>query len=240
MYNLDVVLTPAMLPLYQIEGKIVVVIDILRATSSMCVAFETGVEAILPVSTPEECATYQFKGFVCAAERDGMVVEGFDIGNSPFSYLDEKLKGKKLAITTTNGTYAIQHARHAHQLVIGSFLNLKSLCEWLITQNRDVVLLCAGWKNKFNLEDTLFAGAVAWHTHEHFATMSDAAIAAQDLYELAKVDLYKYILKSSHAHRFKALHIERDIEFCMQQSIYSSIPVLEGDYLVKMELPGRA
>jgi 2-phosphosulfolactate phosphatase len=94
MYNLDVVLTPAMLPLYQIEGKIVVVIDILRATSSMCVAFETGVEAILPVSTPEECATYQFKGFVCAAERDGMVVEGFDIGNSPFSYLDEKLKGK--------------------------------------------------------------------------------------------------------------------------------------------------
>lgn len=239
MQQIDVVLTPAMLPLYQIEGKVVVVIDVLRATSSICVAFNTGVQKILPVSTPEECATYQYKGFVCAAERDGMVVDGFDIGNSPFSYMDKKLEGRNIALTTTNGTYAIDHARHADTVVIGSFLNLQAICNWLTKQHKDVILLCAGWKNKFNLEDTLFAGAVCYHLKNEFSLCSDASIAACDLYKLAKDNLYGYILKSSHAHRFKKLNIERDIEYCMQQSIFNEIPVLSGEYLIKMELPQR-
>src|ERR1700754_471578 len=161
--RLDVCLSPALIPLYKVEDYIVVVIDIFRATSSICYGIENGAEAIIPVSQVEECSAYREKGldYLLAAERDGKVVDGFDFGNSPFSYTREKVGGKTVVLTTTNGTHALHQSIRAKRIVIGSFLNLTALCNWLAAQPEDVVLVCAGWKNNFNLEDTLFAGAVA-------------------------------------------------------------------------------
>ena len=235
MNSIEVVLTPALLPLYNVKGKIVVVIDILRATSSICVAFKHGAKQIKPVMTPEESAGYKKQGFLCAAERDGQVVEGFDIGNSPFSYMGEKIKDASIALTTTNGTRAIELSKEADTVVIGSFLNLEYLCSWIKDQNKDVLLLCAGWKDKFNLEDTLFAGAVINNLRYLLDPACDSSIAAEDLYLLAKDDLHKYILKSSHAHRFKDLGIEEDIIYCMQQNTIPLIPVLKDGFLVRMK-----
>jgi 2-phosphosulfolactate phosphatase len=231
-----VCLTPALLPLFNVEDYIVVVIDIFRATSSICYGIENGAEAIIPVSQVEECAAYREKGldYLLAAERDGSVVEGFDFGNSPFSYTKEKVAGKTIVLTTTNGTHALHLSRSAKKIVIGSFLNLTALSNWLNTQNENVLLVCAGWKNNFNLEDTLFAGAVIEQLKDKGFALDDAAIAANDLFQVGKSDINQYLKKTSHGERLKKLGIEKDIEFCLQVDLTTAIPVLEGEKLVKL------
>ncbi|MDB5287437.1 MAG: 2-phosphosulfolactate phosphatase [Mucilaginibacter sp.] len=234
--NLDVCLTPALIPLYNVEDYIIVVIDIFRATSSICYGIENGAEAIIPVSEIEECAAYREKGFdhLLAAERNGEVVAGFDFGNSPFSYTKEKVSSKTVVLTTTNGTHALHLSRKAKKIVIGSFLNLTSLCNWLKTQNESILLVCAGWKNNFNLEDTLFAGAVVEQLKEHGYTLDDPAIAANDLFQIGKNDISQYLSKTSHGERLKKLGIEKDIAFCLQIDITTAIPILDGEKLIKL------
>lgn len=234
--EIEVCLSPTLIPNYTIEGRIVVVIDIFRATSSMCYGFENGAVEIIPVASVEECRSYEDKGYLLAAERDGEVVKGFDFGNSPFSYTKEKVSGKKVVLTTTNGTHAIREALDAKKIVIGSFLNLDALCTWLAEQPEDVLLLCSGWKNKFNLEDTLFAGAVVHALKTKFSHYCDAAIASEDMYLLAKDNLRTYLYKSSHSQRLKELNIEDDIQFCLKQNICSVIPILQDGKLVAMAL----
>ncbi len=232
--KIEVCLTPALLPLHKLENSIVVVIDIFRATSSICYGIENGADAIIPVSHVEECAAYHGTDHLLAAERDGEVVEGFDFGNSPFAYTPEKVAGKTIVLTTTNGTHAIQLSRAAKRIVIGSFFNLSSLSEWLKEENENIILVCAGWKNNFNLEDTVFAGAVVNKLKGDKYSIDDAAIAAEDLYLLAKDDLGGFLSKSSHSERLKKLGIEKDIAFCLRVDETSAIPVLEGDKLVKL------
>lgn len=232
--NIQVCLTPALISLYDLSNSIVVVIDIFRATSSICYGIENGAEAIIPVATVDECRNYG-RGCLLAAERDGKVVEGFDFGNSPFSYTAEKVAGKTIVLTTTNGTHAINESKKtAYQVIIGSFLNLDAVCDYLKAAQKDVVLLCAGWKNKFNLEDTLFAGAVVHQLKGEDYFLDDSSTAAEDLYLLAKDDLKAYTGKTSHSERLKNLGIEKDIEFCLNVNTTQSIPVLKGDKLVRL------
>lgn len=232
--NLEVCLTPALLHLHDIKDSIVVVIDIFRATSSICYGIDNGAEAIIPVATIEACRSYSHSDFLLAAERNGEVVEGFDFGNSPFSYTAEKVAGKTIVLTTTNGTHAINMSRGASKIVIGSFLNLAALCDWIKTQPNNVLLLCSGWKDKVNLEDTLFAGGVVHHLKDEAYTLDDAGIASEDLYVMAKNDLRSYLKKTSHSERLKKLGIEEDIKFCLNLNVTKSIPVLDGERLIKM------
>ena len=233
--KIEVCFTPALLPIYNISNSIVVVIDVFRATSSICYGIDNGAEAIIPVATVEECKSYESKGYLLAAERDGKVVDGFDFGNSPFAYAGEKVNGKTIVLTTTNGTHAINESKKAaYQVIVGSFLNLTAVCDYLKTQDKDVFLLCAGWKNKFNLEDTLFAGAVVYQLKDENYFLDDASVAADDLYQLAKDDLSAYTSKTSHSERLKKLGIEEDIKFCLNVDITSTIPVLKDGRLVKL------
>lgn len=233
--KIEVCLTPALIDLYAIKNSIVVVIDILRATSSIVYGIDNGAKAIIPVAQVEDCLNYIDKGYLLAAERNGEVVEGYDFGNSPFSYTTEKVAGKTVVLTTTNGTKALHLARtRASMVVIGAFLNLQSLCDWLKSQDKDVLLLCAGWKDQFNLEDTIFAGAVVHQLRSSFTDFDDAGVAAEDLYALAKDNLRAYVGKSAHSHRMMALNIEDDINFCLQLDICDAIPVLVGDELIAL------
>ncbi|MDO8994784.1 2-phosphosulfolactate phosphatase [Daejeonella sp.] len=232
--NLEVCLTPALLHLHDFTHSIVVVIDIFRATSSICYGIENGAESIIPVATIEACESYRHSEYLLAAERNGEVVDGFDFGNSPFSYTEDKVSGKTIVLTTTNGTHAINMSRGAHKIVIGSFLNLSALCDWLKTQPNDVLLLCSGWKDKVNLEDTLFAGGVVHYLREENYALDDAGIASEDLYIMAKDDLNTYLKKTSHSERLKKLGIEEDIKFCLNLNITKGIPVLDGERLIKM------
>lgn len=230
---IDVCLSPALYHLFKPQDSIVVVIDVLRATSSICVAFENGASSLTPVSTVEESMAYKAKGFLIGAERQGEMLDGFDFGNSPFSYMSNRINGSNIALTTTNGTKALNMAKNAHTVVVGSFLNLEVLSQWLKQQNRNVICLCAGWKNSVNLEDTLFAGALVDALRDDFdlSDLRDTAIAAEQLYNLAKNDVYAYLGNSSHRKRLERLHIDDDIHFCLQLNKANVIPVLRGDTL---------
>src|SRR5687767_9077128 len=201
--NIEVCFSPQSYPLFHNPDSIVVVIDILRASSAITTAFYNGVAKMIPVATIEEAQKYKENGFLVAAERHAEIVPGFDLGNSPFGYMNAKVKGKTIAITTTNGTQAINAAKHAHKLIIGSFLNLDTVIDYLRKEKRDVLFLCSGWKNKFNLEDTLFAGAVAdgLIAKSGYNTFCDSTIAAVELYKIAKHDLYEFLGNSSHRTR---------------------------------------
>lgn len=235
--KLEVCLTPALIHLYNVEEYVVVIIDIFRATSSICYGIDNGAEAIIPVAEVEECLAYKEKHpeYLLAAERNGEVVKGFDFGNSPFSYTADKVAGKSVVLTTTNGTQALYLSRKARQIVIGSFLNLTSLCNWLKTTDEHILLVCAGWKYNFNLEDTLFAGAVIEQLKAGDYKLDDPALAANDLFQLGKNDIKKYLKKTSHGERLKQLGIEEDIAFCLNVDTTTAIPVLLGSSLVKLE-----
>lgn len=234
--NIEVCHTPQAYSLFHKEDAIVVVIDIFRATSAIVTAFYNGVSKMIPVATVNEAKEYQRNGYLAAAERDGEVIEGFELGNSPFGYMNNKVKGKIIAISTTNGTQAIEASRKASKIVIGSFLNLDVLCEYLVSQKKDVILLCAGWKNKFNLEDAVFAGAVAekLSTESNYLVDCDSTISAKHLYNLAKHNLFDFLSDSSHRKRLAKLDLERDIKYCLTPNQCPVIPVMEGKYLVKM------
>jgi len=233
--SIRVCLSPALLPYYDFTDTVAVVIDIFRATSSMCYGLANGARAIIPVAEIDECLAYRDTGYLLAAERDGKVVDGFDFGNSPFSYTRDKVEGKTIVLTTTNGTRAIRHCQAADTVVIGSFLNISALTDWLLRQDRHVLLVCSGWKNQFSLEDTVFAGAMTLRLRGTGVPLDDAAIAAQSLYLEAREDLDAYMTRSSHSERMRYLNIGKDIAFCLRENVVNVVPVLQGDQLVSSE-----
>lgn len=234
--NIEVCYTPQAYNLFHKDEAIVVVIDVLRATSAIVTAFYNGVNKMIPVASVEEAKEYQANGFMAAAERNGEMIEGFELGNSPFGYMNNNVKGKTIAISTTNGTQAIEASRKASKIIVGSFLNLDAVCEFLASQKKDVILVCAGWKNKFNMEDTLFAGAVVdkLTSENDFKIDCDSALASKHLYNIAKDNLYQFLETSSHRNRLAKLDLERDIQYCLTPNQCPVIPVMEGKYLVKM------
>lgn len=233
--TVDVCLSPYLYPVHHKEDTIVVVIDILRATTAMCTAFHYGVDKMIPVASIEEAAEYKKKGFMVGAERNGVALEGFDFGNSPFSYMTDKIKGQTIVISTTNGTQAIEAAKNAHQVVIGAFTNITALCQYLVSQNRSVLLLCSGWKNRYNWEDSMFAGAVVKRMLDlGLHKTGDAAMAMAFLYDQSQKHQLKFLRNSSHAERLAAMGLKKDIKYCFQLDQTTVIPVLEGKYLVKL------
>jgi 2-phosphosulfolactate phosphatase len=209
-----------------------VVVDILRATSCMTTGIAYGVSKIIPVATLQECAEYKKLGYITAAERDGKKADGFDLGNSPFSYMEDSMRGKTVVVTTTNGTLAISKCKKAESVVIGSFLNRAAIIQFLKSQPHDVLVVCAGWKGKVNLEDTLFAGAVVEGLKDDFFIEHDAAMASMALFRQAKGNMKGFLGNCSHVRRLKNLDIDKDIDFCLTMDKYDVIPVLVGDALV--------
>lgn len=229
--TIDVCLSPELMNLYSVEGKSVVVVDILRATSSMTTAFAHGVDSIYPVAKLEDCRAMKAKGYLVAGERDGEKVADFDLGNSPFEYMAENLKGKQIAFTTTNGTQAIAKSIGAKEIIIGAFLNLSAVAEHLIKSNNDILVVCAGWKGKVNLEDTVFAGALIDLLKDKFSLACDAPLAALHLYNCAKEDLTKFLNESSHVKRLNKLNIHDDMQFCLTLDKFNVVPVLTDGVL---------
>jgi 2-phosphosulfolactate phosphatase len=218
--------------LYSVDGKSVVVVDILRATSSMVTGFAHGVDGIVPVAMLEDCRAMKAKGYLIAGEREGEKVPDFDLGNSPFEYMAPELTGKRIALTTTNGTQAIAKSIGAAEIVIGAFLNLSAVAEHLIKSNNDILIICAGWKGKVNLEDTVFAGALVDKLIGKFALECDAPLAARHLYTRAKDDLIGFLNESSHVKRLNKLNIHDDMKFCCTIDKYGVVPVLKDGLLV--------
>jgi 2-phosphosulfolactate phosphatase len=237
--KIEVCFTPALFDLYKNEFEIIVVIDVLRATSAICAAFNNGVKELIPVSTIEEAKDYQAKGFLVGAERKGKIVEGFDFGNSPYSYMIPEVKDQTVVLSTTNGTKSINVAKESgNTVVIGALSNMTVLMKWLEKQDKNILCLCSGWQDKFNLEDTICAGALAEHllTSGKFRSEDDSSIAAKYLYLSAKDNIFGYLKSSSHRRRLKKLNLNKDIKFCLTADTAPVIPILKGDRLIDAAL----
>jgi 2-phosphosulfolactate phosphatase len=236
MMKVEVCYSPALFPYYENRDAIVVVTDILRASSAIVTAFMNGVDRIIPVGTLEEAKAFKDKGFMVAAERDGIVRDFADFGNSPYNFTPERVRGNQIVYSTTNGTNAIQLASSGSQVLIGAYLNLGALARHIRKEKKDLLILCAGWKNKFNLEDTLFAGALSKLVLEddQFDTICDATFGAMDLYDVAKGDMIGYIQKVAQRHRLKKNNLDDVIEYCHEIDNTDLIPVLKEDHLVTL------
>lgn len=209
-----------------------------RATSAMVTAFQHGAKSFIPVSTIEEAKAYKDEGFLTGGERNGEVVDGFDFGNSPFSYQSDLINGREIALTTTNGTRAINIAEQSSEIVlIGSFLNLQALADHIQTQGKNVVIFCAGWKNRFNMEDSLFAGALTnlLLNSGKFKSDCDSANASSLVYRTGRRNLMSFLESCSHRKRLGHLNLEKDVEYCLQRDITDVIPVLMKGKLVPLK-----
>lgn len=235
--RVEVCFSPRQFELYKSDFDICVVIDVLRATTAICTALDHGVAGIIPVASLEEAMAYRDQGYIVGAERNGQVVEGFDLGNSPYAYMNPELKGKTVVLTTTNGTYAISKAAEMPVVVIGSLVNLDILCHWLIEQHKDVLLLGSGWKEKFNLEDTICAGAIADQLIESrlFKADEDSTVAAKFIYRSARDNMFSFLRASSHRRRLRRLNLNDDVKYCLNPNTVNAIPILKEGVLRKLE-----
>lgn len=231
--KIETCFSPAMFRTDDHTEDIVVIIDILRATSAICAAFENGVEKIIPVGDIETAREYKGNGFLVAAERDGFVLDFADFGNSPFNFTPDKVRGKTIVYSTTNGTGIINMASRSFKIVVGSFLNIDAVVRYLENYDRDVLLFCAGWKNRFNLEDSLCAGAIAEKLLRGglYDTICDSTRAATDLWSLAKSDLPGYIEKAAQRSRLREKGLDDCINFCLTPNLTAKIPVVVNGYL---------
>ena len=233
---LEVCLSPALLHLYDTRGKIVVIIDVFRATSTIAAALHNGAKAVLPVASVPECIELgkQIENSITAGERDGKVAEGLQYGNSPSEYPGSFIKDRTLVLTTTNGTRLLHMVQDADTIITGSFVNLSAVCDFLLQQGKSVLLGCAAWKDKFNLEDTLFAGAVATRLKHQYSINCDSARAAMHLHEQASAreNYISFLKDSSHYKRLSAYGLEADMEYCATPDVHPVVPILKGRELL--------
>ena len=237
-HSIEVVFSPDLFPGFRNPDAVAVVVDILRATSAIVTAFMNGVDRIIPVGTLDEARAFKQKGYMVAAERDGLVQNFADFGNSPFNFTTEKVKGRQIVYSTTNGTQAIHMVSDCSRVLIGAYLNFTALLHCLLNLDKDVIILCAGWKSKFNLEDTLFAGALAEKLigSGRYQTICDSTHAAVDLYTFARGDLMAYIDKVAQRSRLRNNNLDDVIEYCHTFDVTDVIPVLKEDFLEVLEV----
>ena len=230
--KIEVSLSPALYPFRTITtNHVTVAIDVLRATSAVCAAFQAGCDTVVPLDILEGIGRYRTHGYLIAAERGGKKVDGAEYGNSPTEYLKHDMHGVKLAYSTTNGTISILRGADADLTLVGAFANLTALCDCLKRENRDTVLLCSGWQNDFCIEDTLVAGAIVERLQGVGEICGDAANMALALWQVAKDDPYGYCQRCTHVHRLDGFGAHADVEFAFRQDTCPVVPVLKNGEL---------
>jgi 2-phosphosulfolactate phosphatase len=236
--SLQTSLSPALLHLYDLSNSIVVIIDVFRATSTIAAALHNGARCVIPVdSVPRAIEISKNIDGIAAGERDGMIAEGLQHGNSPLEYSREFIEGKTLVLTTTNGTRLLQMAldNNADTIISGSFPNLSAVCDFLSSENKNVVLGCAGWKDRFNLEDTLFAGAIIHRIKEYFTIHCDSSFMAETIYAKNKNKLIEFAPNLTHYHRLvERFGLIEDIRYCLTPDVANVLPVyIDGKLVAK-------
>lgn len=226
-YTIETCYSSALFELFEKKDAIVIVTDVFRATTSICTAFANGVRTIIPVKTEEEAKDYQKKGYLIAAERNGKKLDFADFGNSPENFKREIIEGKDIVYSTTNGTRTIQMGENCRAVAIGSFANYHSLIEWIKQQKSDVILLCAGWKGKYNIEDAIFMGAIADELlqTDDYATICDSTVAAQDMWNNHKHDLRGFIEHCAQRTRLRNNGVDECIDYCITLDTCNVVPI---------------
>ncbi len=234
--SLHTVISPKLLDIYDINNSVVVIIDVFRATSTIATALYNGANKIIPVDAVDKCIAIgnATPNSITAGERDGKVIEGLQYGNSPAEYPRSFIEGKTLVLTTTNGTKLLHMAlkNGASEVVTGSFPNLDAVCNFLLQQNKNVFLGCSAWKDRFNLEDTLFAGAVIEKVKDAFTIHCDSSLMAEQMYQHHKNDMFGFARLTTHWHRLSKFGLEKDLEYCVTPNVANILPLYKDGSLI--------
>ena len=230
--KIDICLSPSIIDLFDLSSKKVIIIDVFRATSAMCVFLNNGGNQVIPVSTLEEANKYKACNkindyrYLVAAERNGAIVPGFDLGNSPLLYHDKNFNGHTLVITTTNGTLAIEKSKElASGMLLASFLNASAIVNYILSSiKEDVLIVCSGWKGQVCVEDLLLAGLLSKEIllDNRFYANSDSVLLANHMYDLAKSNLFEFLIDSAYR---KRMNLDEDVKYCLQKDIMSIVPI---------------
>lgn len=231
--KVDIIFTADEISQEKTEGKICVVIDVLRATSVMITALHNGAEKIFPFKDikiiQERCEN--LKNIIKCGERNALKIDGFDLGNSPLEFTKEKVFGKDIYMSTTNGTKAVENSLSAEKIIICSFLNIKSVSKKLLEYKKDVVIVCAGTNGKFSLDDTLCAGLIIKEMQKHTEIqMNDVLLAAVRISE-SHEDIKDILKGSTHYERLLSLGFEKDMEHIFSLNKYSIVPEYKNGYI---------
>lgn len=224
--TIEICVSPALYPYYEGENDTVIIVDILRASTTICVMLKNGASAVIPVAGLDEAEAYKQKGFLVGAERNAQKCAFADFGNSPLDYAAELVSGREVVFTTTNGTQAVQTARKASNLYIGAFSNISALARKCVNDDR-IVVVCAGWNNRMNIEDTLFGGAFIAEMQKlrELQITSDASQIAFKLWQSAKENPLEYVKKTEHYARLLKNGVENEAAFCLMQNTAAVVPV---------------
>jgi 2-phosphosulfolactate phosphatase len=218
------------------KQKTVIVIDVLRATSTMITVLSRGCSGIIPVETLQEANEWHQDGDLLIGERFCRKIPGFDYGNSPLEFLKVNLEGKRVIMTTTNGTRGIQKACNGEHVLAGSLLNGKACAQLAAGFGRDIVIICSGTQEEFSLEDGLCAGQIADELMascgETNVTLNDFGIAMRNSFLQVKDDIEDALFKCWNGHRLNDLGFGADIRFCAQMNRSEIVPIMDGPMMV--------
>lgn len=223
-----------------LRGKNCVVIDTLRATSTIITALANGCEQVIPVEEVGQATQLRISVgesvSVLGGERDGQKIPGFDLGNSPLEYGPEHIYGKTLILTTTNGTLAIRKAEAAMCTYIGAMINATFIARALLKTETDAVLLCAGTEGKFAVEDVLSAGYIIHCLRRESQgapiLVEDLAYACEVLYENSREDLMHAAQYGKGYQNLQALGMGQDVTYCLQQDTVPALPLVQDNRII--------
>ena len=232
MNKLETLFTPEEIKNTELAGKLVVIIDVLRASSTIVTALANGCRGFIPILSPDKAKKkaqeFENESVLLGGEREGIKIEGFDLGNSPREYKKEVAKGKTIIFSTTNGVKTLEMVKGAHRIIIGSFLNLQAVCDYCTNYEGDISIICAGRKGKFSLEDTACAGMMINSLKDVFPgdhQEIDANLTAQLLYVKFGNNILEILRKSQHGRYLESIGLGEDLKFCSQLDLFHIVPI---------------
>ncbi|WP_454052530.1 2-phosphosulfolactate phosphatase family protein [Clostridium sp. Marseille-Q7071] len=225
--KVDIIISASDIKEEKIKDKVVVVIDVLRATSVMVTALNNGCKEVIPVSHVEEAREVvkeDREKYVLGGERNALKIEGFDYSNSPLDYTRENIQGKTLVMTTTNGTRAIKNSKGASRIFIASMINGKAVAKKLIELNKDVVFVNAGTYGEFSIDDFITSGYIInLMRKEAEVELTDIAVTSNYIYNNNE-DIFSFVKNASHYKRILELDLEEDLKYCLSKDVVDIVP----------------
>lgn len=229
--KIDVYALPSNVQEKELKERVVVIVDVLRASSTIITALHNGCREVIPLIDIEEAIelskNYERGAFLLGGERNAQKIEGFDLSNSPYEYTSDVVKGRTVLITTTNGTKAIRKASDAKETIIGGFLNVEAVARYIGKQNADVAFICAGTDGKFSLDDILAVGAMldAIQNMGKPMELDDLGLVCLQMYSSHKQNLRKVLEHTYHYKNLVKAGFETDVDYCIQLNLLPTIPV---------------